>query len=136
MQYQINQALEASNDNWGVAPSLLDSNILVATFVPPQKSVYSGGIFYAYIYVSTNTIYPFRVHMTTKIFHPNFSDLDGRVYVEKVSLLELMEYIYMLFSVPDLGPLRQCNSIASEMYNNNREKFKLIAKEWTVKYAI
>jgi ubiquitin-protein ligase len=143
MLRQIKHAQEAAADRWGLDQSINDPQIYVATFIPPAGSVYHDGVFYANITLNGYPIYPPRVQMTTKIFHPNFSQ-DGQMHVEVLysdynmtfTLLDLMEYIYGLFINPDPDILSQCNSTASELYKNDSEKFKAIAQEWTVKYAI
>ncbi len=144
MLRQIKRAQEAANGRWGLDQSPNDPQVYIATFIPPTGSVYHDGTFYANITLNGYPMYPPRVQMTTPIFHPNFLQQDGQMYVEVLysdykmtfTLLDLMEYIYGLFINPDLDSLSQCNSTASELYKNDSEKFKATAQEWTTKYAI
>ena len=143
VQTQIEQAQRASRGRWGLSLSPDNPYIYNATFIPSNNSIYHYGVFNVQITIPLGyPMYPPRVTMITKIFHPNISE-DGRMYVEllygdykpTLSILDLMEYIYSLFTAPDSDDLSQCNYHASELYKRNIEQFKSIAKDWVKKYA-
>ncbi len=141
----IEIANKDSNGRWDL--SYKNSSVYIATFIPPETSIYYGGIFFANITIPLGyPTYPPRVKMTTKIYHPNFSqtkEYEGGMYVDVLysdykitfTLAKLMEYIWNLFSRPDADSLSQCNNEASHMYKTDRVEFEQIAKEWTAKYA-
>ncbi len=145
---QVHQANSVSNGRWSIVKFADDALVYTATLIPPKTSLYAEGIFFLDIYFSTGfPVYPPRLTMTTKMYHPNVSQTighEGRMYVDilysdwdhRLTVSKLMEYVYSLFSKPDLDPPSICNTPASEMYKTNREEFNRISKEWTTKYAI
>ncbi len=145
---QVHQANSVSDGRWSIVKSCDDSLVYTLTINPPKTSLYDGGIFFLNLYFSTEfPVRPPRLVMTTKMYHPNVSQIIGHVgsmYVEilysdwksTLTISKLMEYIYSLFSKPDLDCLSICNSQAGDMYKTNQEEFNKITKEWTAKYAI
>nr|QBK87973.1 MAG: ubiquitin-conjugating enzyme E2 [Marseillevirus LCMAC202] len=145
--HQVDQANKVADTRWSLGQSYNNPLIYIATIIPPKNSVYNGGIFFMEIHFPNGfPVYPPRLLMTTKIYHPNISQTAGyvgKIYVEilysdwvsTMTVSKLMEYVYSVFTKPDLDPLSICNSQAGDMYQTNREEFDRTAKEWTAKYA-
>ena len=147
-EYQLKCAQDAANGRWSLNPSISDPQSYIVTFLPPVDSMYGNGIFLVEITVPHGyPIYPPRVKMLTKIFHPNFSQQAGSEghmysqvlygdYTSTFTLRDLMEYIYALFTQPDPDLLSHCNNEASRLYQDDLEQFKAVAREWSSMYAV
>merc|ERR1712183_874680 len=91
----------------------------------PEKSPYSGHVFKVCIKFPTD--YPFKppkVHMDTKIFHPNI-DQNGQI------CLDILKDKWS----PALYTDSPLNQEAARLYKRDREGYDRKVKEWAGKYA-
>ena len=143
MDQQIKDVIHCSNDRWILTQSLNDPYVYIAVIIPPENSVYHGGRFLVEINFKGFPVYPPTVHTVTNIYHPNFRHKENmcteRLYSgwrRTVTVTRLLEYLYSLFTIPDLNDQAICNSDAANMYINDRKHFDKIAREYTKMYAI
>ena len=114
----------------------------------PEESPYEGGYFNLEIKFYRD--FPFKppqIYFQTKIYHPNFNYGSGQIcccalsflkteWSPDITVVQILESIRGLLANPNLD--RVCglgNEEAAELYRNDNYEFKLIAKEWTEKYA-
>ena len=148
---QIKKAQDASAERWTIDefPKNYETGSVMytATFIPDDESIYADGIFFVNItFPKEYPFYPPRLRMTTQIFHPNVANAkghEGNMYIDilydewtpMMTITKLLEYVHGLFYKPDFDSITTCNPKAAYLYQNDREKFNAIAKEWTSKYA-
>ena len=128
--------------SWTLTKGLDDT--IIGTVYPPIGTPYYGAPFFVNVVLPDGyPVYPPRVQMTSRIFHPNFT-LKGHLYIDKLydeytpdfTLSKVMDYILQLFSHPDMDPLSQNNLEAGTLYKEDREKFEEKARDWTLKYCL
>ena len=132
-----------NNDSENFSAGVRNDNIFEwdATIMGPTGTPYEGGIFKLRL-MFTNE-YPFKppkINFTTKIYHPNINsqgviclDILKNNWSPALTISKILLSICSLLSDPNPDdPLE--NDIAN-IYKTDIETFKLLAKEWTVKYA-
>ena len=120
-----------------------DSDMLhwQATIMGPQNSPYQGGVFFLDIHFPTD--YPFKppkCNFVTKIYHPNINS-NGKICLDLLNdewnpcltISKLLLSISYLLTDPD--PDGTLVPEIALIYQNNRDQYNRIAKEWTKKYA-
>ena len=115
---------------------------LSASIVGPPGSPYEGGKFFLYIVVPQ--FYPMNpptVRFLTKILHPNISrhgDVAIDIIQHNWSLALTIPKI--LLSVQSLltDPFTEIcmEPVLGRMYDHDRPRFEMLAKHWTLKYAM
>lgn len=142
---QIKKAKDISNDRWFIYKTYNSSEYAVV-FIPPETSIYSSGTFLATVTFPKE--YPCvapKVRFKTFIYHPNVSNnpetmgvvLSGLLYnwSRVYTLIDVLNYTYNLFSAPDLNTV-PFNREAEDLYRNDYEEYKNIAKQMVKKYAL
>ena len=147
MERRIKKELEDIEKNpiEGCHASLLKPDDLYhwkADISGPPNSPYEGGVFILKIDLPKE--YPLKppiCRFVTKIFHPNVNDKGGicldilnRQWSPVLSIGKLLLSITSFLTEPNTD-----HSLRPELallYNNNREKYNLTAKQWTEKYAM
>ena len=113
-----------------------------ATIMGPTDSPFEGGIFF--LEINFPSQYPFKPPkciFTTKIYHPNINskggiclDILGNNWSPALTISKVLLSICSLLTDPNPDdPL--VPEIATQ-YTTNREKYDIIAREWTMKYAV
>eukprot|EP01129_Flabellula_baltica_P007573 TRINITY_DN2968_c0_g2_i1.p1 TRINITY_DN2968_c0_g2~~TRINITY_DN2968_c0_g2_i1.p1 ORF type:complete len:149 (-),score=37.37 TRINITY_DN2968_c0_g2_i1:26-472(-) len=114
---------------------------LKASFLGPEDSPYSGGIFE--VDVILDDAYPFvppTLKFLTKIYHPNVGEdgsvslhLLGEKWTLETKLSDLLLGVAALLAVPNCDDPKEPE--IAHMYKTNQAEFESIAKEWTRKYG-
>jgi len=120
-----------------------ESNVLdlTCTINGPPDTPYEGGKFVVKVVIPPE--YPFKcpsAKFETQIYHPNVST-SGKICLKAVQetwsakklVSDLLDFIITLLSNPNVeDPL---SADVAFVYQTNQERFKEIAKEWTLNYA-
>lgn len=111
------------------------------TIIGPTDSVYNGGVFRLQLDFPTD--YPFKpplIRFTTPIFHPNINQSGGICldilkdqWSPSLTVSKVLLSICSLLTDPN--PDDPLVPEIANMYKTNKEKFKLIAAQWTVRFA-
>eukprot|EP00823_Brevimastigomonas_motovehiculus_P008021 TRINITY_DN725_c0_g1_i1.p1 TRINITY_DN725_c0_g1~~TRINITY_DN725_c0_g1_i1.p1 ORF type:complete len:150 (-),score=32.59 TRINITY_DN725_c0_g1_i1:139-588(-) len=133
--------LKSANFSAGPVNPERDLSEWKASFMGPQKSPYSHGVFCLDIQFPKD--YPFKapqVKFITKIYHPNINekgefhlDILGREWSPAITIPKLMDAVFSLLEKPNASDAA-VKEIA-EQYNTNKKAFENTAAEWTLKYA-
>lgn len=112
-----------------------------ATIIGPSDTPYEGGIFRIAIHIPID--YPFKppqCQFRTKIYHPNINssgqiclDILKTQWAPALTISKVLLSILALMDKPNPEDPLVCE-IANEM-KNDYEKYKEMARNWTVQYA-
>ena len=149
LKKELKELNKINSEDFGAEP-IDDSDMFnwQAFITGPKDSLYEGGYFNLEIKFPRE--FPFKppkVYFQTKIYHPNFNYHSGQIcccalsflkteWTPDITVVQILESIRGLLANPNLD--RVCglgNEEAAELYRNDNYEFKLIAKEWTKKYA-
>ncbi len=113
-----------------------------ATIMGPTDSPFEGGIFF--LEINFPSQYPFKPPkciFTTKIYHPNINskggiclDILGNNWSPALTISKVLLSICSLLTDPN--PDDPLVPEIATLYTTNREKYDIIAREWTMKYAV
>jgi ubiquitin-protein ligase len=121
--------------------------VYYVTFYAPKDCAYTGGTFVAELtFTNGYPMYPPRMRMLTKIFHPNFSqkkEHEGKTFIDilydsynmTITLWEILLYVWGLFARPDLSTTIS-NRDAAHLWRRDRQGFYKKARSWTELYAM
>jgi len=125
-------------------PNEGDFNVWHAKVSGPPDSVYAGGAFNIEIVLPKE--YPFkppRLGFKTKIYHPNVTnDENGAMCLGMLrsdewkppnKIAEVLKLVRAVMAAPQ--PEDSVEPAIADQFNNNRQEFDKIAKEWVNKYA-
>ena len=127
----------------GIQAHALDNSLLhwQASVKGPPNSPYEGGLFFLHLELPES--YPIRLpipRFITKVFHPNISyhgdigvDMVGQTWTFVYSISKVLLGIQSLLTDPYCDICME--SDIAQLYENDREQFDRVAREWTVKYA-
>eukprot|EP00343_Euplotes_focardii_P007421 CAMPEP_0205824322 /NCGR_PEP_ID=MMETSP0206-20130828/20416_1 /ASSEMBLY_ACC=CAM_ASM_000279 /TAXON_ID=36767 /ORGANISM="Euplotes focardii, Strain TN1" /LENGTH=148 /DNA_ID=CAMNT_0053122335 /DNA_START=39 /DNA_END=485 /DNA_ORIENTATION=+ len=137
------QTISSSPPGFVKAVQLVADNLFKwrAQIEGPEDSPYKGGVFTMEIEIPNE--YPFkppRVKFLTKVYHPNIKS-DGSVCAEilnnnwspQMKIQEVLLTMSTLLGQPN--PDTPLEADIAQQYQNDREKFNKIAKDWTKKHA-
>ena len=137
------KSLKKNNDSENFSAGVRNDNIFEwdATIMGPTGTPYEGGIFKLRLMFTND--YPFKppkINFITKIYHPNINsqgviclDILKNNWSPALTISKILLSICSLLSDPNPDdPLE--NDIAN-IYKTDIETFKLLAREWTTKYA-
>ena len=112
-----------------------------ATIMGPSDSPFHQGIFNLSIHFPTD--YPFKppkVNFTTKIYHPNISssgsiclDILKQQWSPALTVNKILLSICSLLTDPN--PDDPLVPEAAQLFKTNKNKYEMIAREWTMTYA-
>jgi len=129
-------------ENCSAGPVDTDLFTWQATIIGPVDSPYHGGIFKLNIYFSGD--YPFKppkINFDTKIFHPNINS-DGGICLDilKEKWSPALTVSKVLLSICSLlndpNPDDPLVVDIAHMYKYNIEKYNMLAKQHTERYAM
>ncbi|PKK77046.1 UBC-like protein, partial [Rhizophagus irregularis] len=112
-----------------------------------RDTSYSRGIFYLDILVFLVRDYPFKppevyfclYNFTTRIYHPNITDMRGFLEGPMVTSIPAITISRILSGICQLlrDPNPYCYLIPeiSQLYKNDRNRYKATVSKWTHKYA-
>lgn len=132
---------DSKNLTYSVSPDNNDLFHWSGYIFGPEGSVYQGGAFQVKLEFLTD--YPFKppkVRFTTLIYHPNINN-KGAICLDilKDNWSPVLTVTKVLMSISSLltdpNPDDPLDSGVAEQYKNHHENFKMVAKEWTNKYA-
>jgi len=128
----------------GVSAGPINENEInkwTATIIGPSDTPYAGGIFNLDIIFPLE--YPFKPPMITyltKIYHPNVNangkiclDILNKEWSPALTISKVLLSISSLMADPN--PKDPLVPDIANLYENNYEEYKRIAREWTYKYA-
>ena len=112
-----------------------------ATLIGPTGSPYENGIFYLDIKFPGD--YPFKppkVNFTTRIYHPNINNSGGICLdILKDQWSPALTISKVLLSISSLltdpNPDDPLVPSVAELYKRDKNKYFIVAKKWTLKYA-
>ena len=127
----------------------VDSDIFdcIASIKGPVDSPYEGGLFKLRVIIPYN--YPFKppdIRFITKIFHPNVNS-DGYIcscvlneyifnsWSPLTKIISILSFIYRFIKTPLCQTCVQGNKEAISLYFNDKNRFNLVARQWTQSYA-
>lgn len=112
-----------------------------ATILGPDDTPYAGGVFNLAIQFPVD--YPFKppkVAFTTKVYHPNINTQGGICldilkdqWSPALSISKVLLSISSLLA--DANPKDPLMPDIARLYENNREEFNRVAREWTLQHA-
>ncbi len=140
---EIQEMRTAAPDNCSAGPEV-DSNIMLwkATIFGPKSSPFENGIFYLTIEFPSE--YPFKppnVKFNTPVYHPNINKTTGSICLDilKTAWSPALTISKVLLSVCSLlcdpNPQDPFEPEIAKLYIKDKNKYEMIAREWTNKYA-
>lgn len=142
LKKELEEITKDPPENCSAGPVNDNIQIWQATIIGPKDSPYEGGIFKLDIYFPDN--YPMikpNIIFRTKIFHPNI-DRVGNICLDVINqnwvpLLTVSKILLSISSIlDDPNPDDPLEPEIAKIYKEDIEKFKRIAREWTIRYAI
>lgn len=141
----LNELKEMKKDppsNCNAGP-ISDSDIFTweGTIIGPSDSPYAGGLFKLQIIFPKN--YPFkppRVKFITPIYHPNINR-HGSICLDTLTTnwspaLTILKVLLSISSLlTDPNPDDPLDKTIADMYLNDIERFKINARNYTIRYA-
>lgn len=127
----------------GIRARPLDNSLSYwqASIKGPPNCPYEGGLFFLHLEIPKS--YPMRPpipRFITKIFHPNISyhgdigvDMLGQNWSLALTIPKVLVSIQSLLTDPNCHICME--SDIAQLYENDREQFDRVAREWTIKYA-
>ena len=119
-----------------------------ASVLGPENSPYEGGTFNLNIeFHRDHPFRPPRMFITTKIFHPNLNYGSGQIcccaldflqnsWSPDFSISRILKAFQQLLQCPNIDKICGLgNEYAGKLYKEDKDKYEIIAKEWTEKYA-
>jgi ubiquitin-protein ligase len=97
-----------------------------------ENTPYENGIFLLNFRYDPITLDP-SVKFITRIYHPNFDNVNNIIIKNKTTFFNILGYIRKLMKEPDLT--NNINKKITDEYKNNHEKFIVNAKEFTKRFA-
>ncbi|CAG2104024.1 unnamed protein product [Medioppia subpectinata] len=107
----------------------------------PPGTPYEGGLFNVRItFPQSYPLKPFTVTLTTRIFHPNISELGAicdhkwcNKWSASVTVKEVLWSVWQLMIQPDEANPVDTN--IGSLYTKNRKNFNETARHWTLQHA-
>ena len=127
----------------GIRARPLDNSLSYwqASIKGPPNCPYEGGLFFLHLEIPKS--YPMRPpipRFITKMFHPNISyhgdigvDMLGQNWSLALTIPKVLVSIQSLLTDPNCHICME--SDIAQLYENDREQFDRVAREWTIKYA-
>ena len=121
----------------------IDDNLYkwYGTIVGPADSPYSGGLFKLYIeFPDTYPFKPPKIKFDTPIYHPNINKY-GSICLDTLTTnwSPALTIIKVLLSISSLltdpNPDDPLDKNIADIYKNNKELFKINARNYTIRYA-
>ena len=128
-----------------------------ATMTVIDNCPYKRGIFeFAFEYPDDYPFKPPKIKLINKIYHPNFNGSGGGIIItsngrfnyypwilnelstewtSSLEIHEILDLIYSLLIKPSIEPDDIVNEDCARLFENDKNKYEKIAKEWTEKYA-
>lgn len=139
--HEISEIAKNPLENCSAGPNDDDITVWNATIMGPNDSPFEGGIFklqfnFPYKYPMS----PPNIQFITKVYHPNISS-SGEICLDILKnqwspVLSVSKILLSLISLlTDPNPDDPLVMDIANIYNNNNEKYKKTAREWTKKYA-
>ena len=152
IQQELEDIIKNPSTNWSAGP-INDESLFnwQGAIMGPENTPYEGGVFFINIHFPSDYPFkPFKINFITRIYHPHVGR-SGYIhccdYPELFSVendpgnwspvmtvkkgLELIIESLKNIKINCFG----INPEVTYMFENNRENFNKIAKEWTQKYA-
>jgi len=151
--------IELKNQDLEISKYKFGSIELTGSISGPKNSFYEGGVYFFDIILPN--YYPLlapQIRCTTKIFHPKinnsypieFENWDHQVTIKDLLLFirKLLEDPYyredflsplgnkIFLDISKVSMLSEINRKANDLYENKREDYQKITREWNIKYAI
>ena len=129
----------------GCSVDLINDNLFEwnSTYIGPDDTGYHGGFFVLKLTIPSNyPNSPPEVKFETKIFHPNISEDNGSVCIEILKskywntskrIIDILLAVYYLLINPN--PNSPLNSLAADLYKNNKSQYLNKCNEYVRKYA-
>jgi len=139
---ELKEFISDPPENCSAGPVADDLFHWQSTIMGPSDSPYSGGIFNLNInFPADYPFKPLKINFTTRIYHPNINSSGGICLdILKEEWSPALTTSKILLSICSLlmdpNPDDPLEPQIAHLYKNNRPKYDMLAREWTLKYAM